>query len=722
MKQLNRFMYAALTLFVIVSCADESKLEFEVEKPESIAVLEYLKDYDVLKSYIDRTANANFKLGAGVGVDNFNKLGLDYSLIVANFDEMSAGWEMKHGAVVQANGSLNLAKVESFVSTAQKAGITIYGHTLCWHANQNAEYLNKTIAPTVIPGSGGPTWDVVTSANFETDEALNYQSNANAVMAFTAVGEGKGGTGRALKITNSAVRPNDWNSQFFVTFSPAMKVGEKYKLTMDVKADVACSYSTQSHVVPYQYKHWDFFGAINATTAWSSFAKEITITESNATAGAIAFNLGNTATTYYMDNIVLSKYNESGGGPTLEPTIITNSDFENGSAGWMGWGNGSTRGLSAAGEGFGGTGFAYTFTNPTVTNFWSAQVAYDLSPVLQNGSTYVLNFRARANTAGTIRAEVQSTSDYSSNSFGTFGLTTGWKEFTLQTSVSKADRNRFVISFGDYVGTVFIDNLTLRRINPDGGGAQIIEKTPAQKKTIITNELERFIKGMIDVSKSYVKAWDVVNEPMDDARPGELKTGVGKTLAKDEFYWQDYMGRDYGVDAFKMAVLHGNSNDKLFINDYNLEYNLDKCRGLIAYTAYIESKGARVDGIGTQMHININSDKQKIVQMFELLAATGKLIKISELDIGLGNNKQTADATVEDYMAQAEMYRFVIKKYFEIIPAAQRYGITIWSPLDSPAGSSWRPGEPIGLWNLKYNRKRAYGGVANGLAGKETLE
>ena len=151
--------------------------------------------------------------------------------------------------------------------------------------------------------------------------------------------------------------------------------------------------------------------------------------------------------------------------------------------------------------------------------------------------------------------------------------------------------------------------------------------------------------------------------------------------------------------------------------DYNLEYNFDKCKGLIQFVENIESKGAHVDGIGTQMHININSDKDKISQMFQLLAAAGKLIKISELDIGLGNYKQTADATDDDYIAQAAMYKYVVEEYFECIPAAQRYGITQWSPLDSPANSSWRKGEPIGLWTEGYKRKRAYAGFVEGLSG-----
>ena len=99
--------------------------------------------------------------------------------------------------------------------------------------------------------------------------------------------------------------------------------------------------------------------------------------------------------------------------------------------------------------------------------------------------------------------------------------------------------------------------------------------------------------------------------------------------------------------------------------------------------------------------------------MFELLAATGKLIKISELDIGVG--VQTDKATDEHYQAQAEMYKFVVEKYFEIIPAGQQYGITVWSPRDSPAGSSWRAGEPIGLWTEGYARKRAYGAFSEAL-------
>lgn len=545
-----------LTSLLITSCTKYEALEFNVVKPETAVIQEDIDSYPAIKSFINRTTNPNFKLGVALSLSDYNNKNVMYRLANKNFDEIALGYEMKHGAVVQANGTLLLDNVTKLLETAKAAGTSVYGHTLCWHANQNATYLKSIIAPDVT-ASTGPGWDLITTADFESDASNNFQANANAITSYTALGGGFNGVGRALKITNASVRTNDWEAQFFLRFAPAAVLGEKYTLKMDVRADVSASYPTQAHVTPGAYKHWDFFGTISATPTWTTYIREITVTADMATCGAIAFNLGKTATNFYFDNITLTKYNATG---------------------------------------------------------------------------------------------------------------------SVQTK----------------------------------------EKAPELKKTIITNALDKWMSGILTASKPYVKAWDVVNEPMDDGRPYELKTGVGKTVATDEFYWQDYMGKDYAVTAFQLARKYGNPSDILFINDYNLEYNLDKCRGIIAYVNYIEGKGAKVDGIGTQMHIDIKSDKIKIVEMFKLLAATKKLIKISELDIGLAGVR-TAGATQEHYKAQAEMYKYVIDKYFELIPVSQRYGITLWSPLDSPANSSWRADDPIGIWTQQYVRKIAYSYVAESI-------
>ena len=117
--------------------------------------------------------------------------------------------------------------------------------------------------------------------------------------------------------------------------------------------------------------------------------------------------------------------------------------------------------------------------------------------------------------------------------------------------------------------------------------------------------------------------------------------------------------------------------------------------------AYIESKGATVDGIGTQMHIAVDSNKDNIAQMFQKLGATGKLIKVSELDIKVN----TSSPTTENLAQQAEMYQ---------------YGITIWGVSDNEKEHvNWIPNDAPNLWDANYARKHAYKGVADGLAGKD---
>ncbi|WP_081810517.1 endo-1,4-beta-xylanase [Flavobacterium daejeonense] len=563
MKKTYKIIPFAVLLLSLASCTESHVLSYDVEKPVTIANQEDIDAYADLKTYVDREANPNFKLGLGISLNDYTSKSLMYRLANRNFDEITLGYEMKHGAIVQADGSLNLDNVNKLLKTAQEANVSVFGHTLCWHANQNATYLNKLIAPDVL-STTGPGWDLIMENNFETDNSSNYQINSGLTSSYTAAGQGANGTGRALKLTNASVRTNEWDAQLYIKFSPAVQVGEKYRLTMDVRADDVASSPTQAQFNPGGYRHWDFFGSVPYTTTWTTYTKEITVIEQMKDCNTIAFNLGKFATSFYYDNIKIEKYNATG---------------------------------------------------------------------------------------------------------------------SIQTQ----------------------------------------EKTPEEKKAIITEALDKWISGMVTNCKTYVKAWDVVNEPMSDwPNQFELKTGVGKTnMAADEFYWQDYLGKDYAVEAFRLARLYGNPNDILFINDYGLEGSGDKCDGLIQYVNYIESKGQIVDGIGTQMHVTLGETTiERIRTMLTKLAATGKLVKISELDMGIkvgGVTVKTENVTAAQLQQMSDFYKQIVEAYFDIVPAAQRYGITQWAATDSPANSSWRGGEPIGLWDLNYTRKPAYVGFAEGL-------
>ncbi|WP_276483426.1 endo-1,4-beta-xylanase [Paraflavitalea pollutisoli] len=711
MQKLLTIAAGMSVLSLMTACNKYKSPAFAVDKPATVSVQEDLDAYPALKSYINRSAHPNFKWGVALGLQEYLDKGVKYRLANKNFDEIVLGYEMKHGAVVQADGSLDLVKVKALLETATQNNMAVYGHTLVWHANQKASYLNGLLSPLVVTA---PAYNNDLNLAGLKDKSFTGWNRTNAGAGISVADNGGMGAGtKSLKlVAGTGTAATDLQ---LVTPSITVNTAHKYEVVLYIKSDLPgegrIAFEGMKDNTPAI--DWSKSGKATATFTTGISWKEIRFQLSDFAGGPIKLHLDlgyKPGVTYTVD--VNNFYVYDTQGTAAVTNLVTGGDFESGS-GWGGWGGSSTRGVTADGLGVGNKGKAFFVTNPTkAANYWDVQTSYPFAANLSNGETYELSFWVKGTAAGVIRPELQST-DYSSNGFGQVNVTTEWKQVNIATTATSDTRSRLIFSYGEFAGTVYIDDVVLKNSKATGGSTTIAEKSAAEKTMLIGGALDTWMKGMLDASKATVKAWDVVNEPMDDGKPYELKTGVGRTLATDEFYWQDYLGKDYGVTAFKLARQYGNATDILFINDYNLEYSLDKCRGLIEYVKYIESKGAKVDGIGTQMHISISNDKAKIDEMFKLLAATGKLIKISELDLGVG--VKTTAATAEHYQKQAELYKYVIDKYFELIPAKQRYGITLWSPLDSPASSSWRAGEPIGVWTESYVRKLAYGAVAESL-------
>ena len=150
-------------------------------------------------------------------------------------------------------------------------------------------------------------------------------------------------------------------------------------------------------------------------------------------------------------------------------------------------------------------------------------------------------------------------------------------------------------------------------------------------------------------------------------------------------------------------------------------------QSLIKWIERWESDGVtKIDGIGTQTHISFQADRNKqdkqvklIQDSFDRMAATGKLIRISELDMGYtdaeGNAVKTDQMTEEMHKQMKEFYELIVYEYLTRIPAAQQWGICQWCITDAPSTSGWRPGEPVGLWDSEYYRKHTYAGFADGL-------
>ena len=321
-------------------------------------------------------------------------------------------------------------------------------------------------------------------------------------------------------------------------------------------------------------------------------------------------------------------------------------------------------------------------------------------------------------------------------------FTDEWQDVE-RTYVPVLADNFLLLQCGDFVGDIYIKKITV-----EGLKTKYVKQTAQEMHDTLVYAMDKWIKGMMNACGGKVKAWDLVNEAIS----GGGDDGWGNYLLQhstnysansnpdatwdvggDAFYWQDYLGNiDYVRQACRLARKYGPEDIKLFINDYNLESDWDnnkKLRSLIDWIRKWEADGVtKIDGIGTQMHISYSenssaqaSKKNAITNMFSLMAATGKYVRVSEMDMGYvdasGNNVPTAKMTEEQHKNMANFYEWIIKEYLRLVPPAQQWGICQWCVTDSPEKSGWRANTPVGIWDLNYYRKHVYAGFVRGLGG-----
>lgn len=714
MKHTKKILGTMLLTAMVVattSCVDDSKLLFAVEKPASIEGMEYLNEYDVLKSYVNSSANPDFKLGIALAANDYIAGGVVTRLANSNFHEMTAGNAMKYSSIVGDDGAMNFETVDKFVTAAKAGGITIYGHTLAWHSQQNNKYLNGLIKDKEI--------EVDPNQKLEVEDKTTDFSTMTE-FPFYVMGYKPDIVGGVL-ISN---HPGEWY-QYFVVDGISTVPGKEYKVTALIKSSKEGNFNVQMG-------NWGATSekTIKVTTDWEE--QSVTFNSLTTETSFVVFQPGG------FDGQVEIKWvkvSHSEAPAVTIPVTVAEYDFEDGEP-LAGWGDELTRNVENG---------VFVVTNPTAASDWQKQLCHETTTPFENGTTYFLKLKIKGSVAGSINAAFQNPDGYKGcGDFPAISVTTEWKEVTVRTTCNGDNALRMLFSVGHYAGTLYMDDISIYWEKPSNS----LPLTPEEKKEVLTKAMGDWVKGMMETCDGYVTTWDVVNEAISGRDAGDGYYGlqsatrgtVSEEDAKNNFYWQDYLGDiDYVRTTIKFAREYyaefgGNPSDlKLFINDYNLESDWDdnkKLKSLIKWIERWEEDGVtKVDGIGTQMHVSYHanpatqeSKERHIVKMYELMAATGKLVKVSELDMGYvdenGNSVKTADMTEEQHKAMAEYYKFIVKKYFEIIPVAQQYGITQWCITDSPTDSGWRGGEPVGLWDLNYNRKPAYAGFADGLAGK----
>lgn len=707
---------------------------FEVGKPND-PNYRYLDEYTHLKEYVNRDKYPTFRMAIATEVKDYLNNATVRNLINSNANETVAGNAMKMASCVDGNGNMNFTTVKNFVNAATKNGVEVYGHTLAWHSQQPKSWLLKLLQdkPAEDLKDGDVTVYVpVYSKDFRKDQNVGWKSSESEYgykLSFDTT------NGLNIHTTKNQAA---YEVQFLSCTDILTEKGKTYLMTMTVKGSKAGKLHT---------KLGDWGGGPGGDVAFTTDWKEVTFKYKATTSGSFyLLQCGDFVGDIYIKDI---KFEIAKKGQTVSE---------------------DRRCLKVE-------------ATKRQENSWDNQ-AWFVPGNFTAGSKFEFSADVRADKAATASTQIHNApSNYVHyEAIGNIPFTTEWKTVTLTGTLSKAgksiainlselaDANNYYfdnvslkingtekIKNGDFEGT----DMSSFMVKQYGGGVTepaICENvtyvylptstplTAQERHDTLVYAMDKWIKGMMNACGGKVKAWDLVNEAIsgggnDGSGNYALQHSEGYNsgtwdVGGDAFYWQDYMGDlEYVRQACRLARKYGPDDIKLFINDYNLESfwdNNKKLRSLINWIKKWEADGVtKIDGIGTQMHLScsmndetLNNRKKHITQMFQLMANSGKLVRVSELDMGMddanGKAVKTENMTEAMHLRMASYYEWIIKQYLKIIPASQQWGICQWCATDSPANSGWRANTPVGIWNLNYYRKHVYAGFVRGLGGIPT--
>ena len=223
-----------------------------------------------------------------------------------------------------------------------------------------------------------------------------------------------------------------------------------------------------------------------------------------------------------------------------------------------------------------------------------------------------------------------------------------------------------------------------------------------ENKALLLQRLETHIRAVVSHFGDAISAWDVVNEVIDPAQPDGFRRSP----------WFTITGTDYIDRAFQVAREMA-PHARLYINDYSTT-DEPKRTFLVRLISDLQQRGVPVDGIGHQMHNNIEyPSAAAIIATLNRFTALGVDNQVTELDVSIysGSFPQSIaayeDIPQDRFVRQAFKYRDFFRSFRYL--AGNLSSVTLWGQADDHTWltSTGRVDAPL-LFDTRLLHKLAY--------------
>jgi endo-1,4-beta-xylanase len=202
--------------------------------------------------------------------------------------------------------------------------------------------------------------------------------------------------------------------------------------------------------------------------------------------------------------------------------------------------------------------------------------------------------------------------------------------------------------------------------------------TPANQ-ALLTQRIQNHIQVVMTHFGNDVPIWDVVNEAIDPSQPDGYRRSP----------WFNVLGPQY-IDIAFQAARAANPTAKLYINDFDTT-NPRKRDALLAVVRDLKSRGIPIDGVGHQMHNNIEYPPvQTIIDSIDLFGTVpGIEQSVTELDYSIYSGSfPTPFTSYADIPASRHtMVGYSYRNFLQAIESTGKIvSLTIWGTSDD---QSW---------------------------------